>query len=74
MTRARLAEPTLTCGLQNDPNAKLIPEVHDLSTLAVDTGSTTAAGSEFATGGMVTKLVAARIATCSGCRCVVLNL
>jgi glutamate 5-kinase len=25
---------------------------------------------EFATGGMVTKLVAARIATCSGCRCV----
>ena len=53
-------------GSQNDPNAKLIPEVHDLTSLTVDTGTT--AGSEFGTGGMVTKLVAARIATSSGCR------
>jgi len=61
----------------NDPDAKLIEVVEDISQLAVDTGSTDApggaAGSEFGTGGMVTKLTAARIATSAGCKMVICN-
>jgi len=66
-----------TSNPNNDPDAKLIEVVEDISQLAVDTGSTDApggaAGSEFGTGGMVTKLTAARIATAAGCKMVICN-
>ncbi|CAG9464088.1 unnamed protein product [Pedinophyceae sp. YPF-701] len=51
-----------------DPQAKRIAEVHDLSELAVDTSTS---GTQWGTGGMATKLTAARIATAAGCNVVV---
>ena len=52
-----------------DPNATLVREVHEITPeLAATAG---AAGTPFGSGGMVTKLAAARIATAAGCRTVV---
>ena len=58
-----------------DPAAERIPVVEDLASLAVDTGGgggSTGAGSRWGTGGMATKLTAARIATAAGCATAVL--
>lgn len=49
---------------QKDPNAKPIHEVSDLASLVVDTNTQ---GTQWGTGGMATKLTAARIATAGGC-------
>ncbi|KAK9819850.1 hypothetical protein WJX72_003212 [[Myrmecia] bisecta] len=57
-----------TANPSSDPNAQPIHEVPDISQLQVDTGS---AGSQWGTGGMATKLTAARIATAAGCRMVI---
>ena len=56
---------------RKDENAKLIPEVHELSEeiLALAGG----AGSKLGTGGMETKLRAAKIATESGCDMIITN-
>eukprot|EP00884_Botryococcus_braunii_P023354 jgi/Botrbrau1/9702/Bobra.0201s0032.1 len=51
-----------------DPSARAIPEVHDLEELQVDTST---AGTQWGTGGMGTKLTAARIATAAGCKMVI---
>eukprot|EP00877_Chromochloris_zofingiensis_P014323 jgi/Chrzof1/9144/Cz03g37160.t1 len=47
-----------------DPTATPIHEVEDIRRLSADTSST---GTQWGTGGMVTKLTAARIATAAGC-------
>ena len=47
-----------------DPGAKPIHDVPDLWSLQVDTSTT---GTQWGTGGMATKLTAARIATAAGC-------
>lgn len=54
-----------------DPNATLISEVHELTNeiLALAEG----AGSSLGTGGMITKLNAAKIATASGCDMIITN-
>ena len=54
-----------------DPNAILISEVHELTNeiLALAEG----AGSLLGTGGMITKLNAAKIATASGCDMIITN-
>jgi glutamate 5-kinase len=49
---------------QIDPTATPIHEVEDISSLTADTSTT---GTQWGTGGMVTKLTAARIATAAGC-------
>lgn len=46
--------------LQLDPTATPIHEVEDIASLTADTSTT---GTQWGTGGMVTKLTAARIAT-----------
>lgn len=55
-----------TADPRHDPDARFIPEVHeltaDIESMAGDPGSA------FGSGGMVTKLVAARIALAAGCR------
>lgn len=51
-----------------DPNAELIEYVDDLDNLSVSVGGP---GSRFGSGGMVSKLQAARIATQAGCAMVV---
>lgn len=48
------------CPVQLDPTATPIHEVEDIATLTADTSTT---GTQWGTGGMVTKLTAARIAT-----------
>lgn len=60
-----------TANPATDPNAKFVDVVNDLSELSVETGDK--AGSEFGTGGMATKLTAARIATAAGCKMVICN-
>eukprot|EP00775_Hariotina_reticulata_P012564 gene12564-12696_t len=47
-----------------DPTATPIHEVEDISSLTADTSTS---GTQWGTGGMVTKLTAARIATAGGC-------
>ncbi len=56
----------------NNPDAKLIPHVYELDDKILDMakGST---GSNVGTGGMATKLTAARIATESGCDMIIAN-
>ena len=53
-----------TSNPNTDPNAKPIHEVEDIWNLAVDTSTK---GTQWGTGGMATKLTAARIAVASGC-------
>ncbi|GAB4816496.1 hypothetical protein N2152v2_003542 [Parachlorella kessleri] len=53
-----------------DPNATPIYQVHDLTKLQVDTSTS---GTQWGTGGMSTKLTAARIATAAGCRMAICN-
>ena len=52
-----------------DPSARAIPVVEDLNTLAVSTDG--GAGSKYGTGGMVTKLTAAHLASAAGCNTVI---
>ena len=52
----------------SDPSALPIRVVEDLNSLEADVGS---AGSSFGTGGMYTKLVAARLAAAGGCHTVI---
>jgi len=54
-----------------DPSAQPIRVVEDLKTLNVDVGG--GGGSGFGTGGMYTKLVAARLAAAAGCHTVISN-
>ena len=53
----------------SDPAAKKIETVEDINALDVDVNS--GAGSNVGTGGMVTKLTAARIASAAGCQTVI---
>eukprot|EP00210_Caulerpa_lentillifera_P001639 g1576.t2 len=53
-----------TANPRDDPSAKAIHEVHDISTLDVDIGSL---GTQWGTGGMGTKLTAAKLVTAAGC-------
>jgi glutamate 5-kinase len=53
---------------QRDPAAVRIEVVEDLSALAADVSQ---AGTQWGTGGMVTKLTAARLAAAAGCRTVI---
>lgn len=57
----------LRISVQKDPDARPIREVTELAELAVDTST---AGTRWGTGGMVTKLIASRIATAGGCNTV----
>lgn len=52
-----------------NPSARLIPEVHEITPEIEAMGADTAGG--YGTGGMVTKLAAARIALAAGCRMVI---
>ena len=54
--------------LQTNPDAKPIHDVDDIGTLTADTSTT---GTQWGTGGMITKLTAARIATAAGCTMVI---
>lgn len=61
-------------GLYNDnpndnPNAKLIDEINTIDDKIMSFAK--GAGSTFATGGMKTKLLAAKIAAIAGCKCVI---
>ena len=60
-----------TADPHKDPNAKLIPVVEELTPEIVALAG--GKGSEFGTGGMATKLKAARIATCAGVDMVIAN-
>jgi len=57
-----------TSNPNSDPNAQPIHSVPSLSKLAVDTSMK---GTQWGTGGMATKLTAARMATAAGCRMVI---
>jgi glutamate 5-kinase len=59
-----------TANPRTDPDAKPIREVPDLDMLRVDTATK---GTQWGTGGMATKLVAARMATAVGCRMAICN-
>lgn len=54
---------------RTDPEARLIPEVHEITAEIEAMAAGAAAG--YGTGGMVTKLAAARIALAAGCRMVI---
>lgn len=54
-----------------DPSAQPIRVVEDLKTLNISVGG--GAGSGFGTGGMITKLVAARLAAAAGCHTIISN-
>mmetsp|Transcript_19842 Transcript_19842/g.23811 ORF Transcript_19842/g.23811 Transcript_19842/m.23811 type:complete len:432 (+) Transcript_19842:197-1492(+) len=58
-----------TSNPNTDPTAERIPIVEDITKLTAKIGN---AGSEFGTGGMQTKLTAARIATSAGCKLVIM--
>ena len=60
-----------TADPRKDPDAKLIPEVHEINDeiMALGGGS----GSSLGTGGMRTKLIAAKICTESGCDMIIMN-
>eukprot|EP00892_Ulva_mutabilis_P004327 jgi/Ulvmu1/2266/UM013_0113.1 len=53
-----------------DPDAKPITEVRDIAELAVDTSTR---GTQWGTGGMATKLTAARIVCAAGCKMAICN-
>mmetsp|Transcript_7688 Transcript_7688/g.13278 ORF Transcript_7688/g.13278 Transcript_7688/m.13278 type:complete len:486 (-) Transcript_7688:1011-2468(-) len=59
-----------TANPKDDPDATPIHEVEDISRLLVDTSTK---GTNWGTGGMVTKLTAGRIATAAGCTMVICN-
>ncbi len=59
-----------TANPRNDPSATLIPVVYDLQSVESFGGD---AGTKRGTGGMITKLKAARIATENGCDMVIIN-
>lgn len=58
-----------TSNPRNDPNARGIPVVEDLEALAVDASQgANKTGTQWGTGGMSTKITAARLATAAGTR------
>jgi glutamate 5-kinase len=57
-----------TANPQRDPSAVRIPLVEDISALSADVSQ---AGTQWGTGGMATKLTAARLASAAGCRTVI---
>jgi glutamate 5-kinase len=57
-----------TANPQRDPSATRIPVVEDIGALSADVSQ---AGTQWGTGGMVTKLTAARLASAAGCRTVI---
>ncbi|BDA41832.1 Glutamate 5-kinase at N-terminal half [Coccomyxa sp. Obi] len=57
-----------TANPSTDPTAEPIHEVHDIAALQVDTS---VPGTQWGTGGMATKLTAARLATAAGCHMVI---
>ncbi len=59
-----------TANPRTNPDAKPIEVVHDIDALEVDTGH---AGSQWGTGGMETKISAARIASGAGVRTIIMN-
>ncbi|GLC33265.1 hypothetical protein PLESTB_000353000 [Pleodorina starrii] len=59
-----------TANPKDDPSAVPIYEVEDISRLNADTSTR---GTQWGTGGMVTKLTAGRIATAAGCTMVICN-
>eukprot|EP00002_Diphylleia_rotans_P008781 TRINITY_DN18773_c0_g1_i1.p1 TRINITY_DN18773_c0_g1~~TRINITY_DN18773_c0_g1_i1.p1 ORF type:complete len:414 (+),score=98.11 TRINITY_DN18773_c0_g1_i1:55-1296(+) len=59
-----------TADPRSNPNAVPIPLVEDISQLAVDCGD---AGTSWGTGGMATKITAARLAVASGVRTIITN-
>lgn len=59
-----------TSNPKNDPSAQPIYEVHDMIKLQADTSTQ---GTQWGTGGMATKLTAARIAVAAGCTMVICN-
>ena len=56
---------------RNNPDARLIPEVHELTEEIMALGG--GAGTKHGTGGLETKLKAAKIATASGCDMIIMN-
>ncbi len=62
-------EGLYTADPKKDPNAQLVSEIESLDTKTM--GYAGGAGSTFSTGGMKTKLVAAKIATVAGCGTVI---
>ena len=62
-----------TANPKDNPDAKRIGIAHDIDELASLVSTGEGAGSAFSTGGMATKLTAARIASASGCRTVILS-
>lgn len=62
--------PSAAANPKDDPTALPIYEVEDISRLTADTSTR---GTQWGTGGMVTKLTAGRIATASGCTMVICN-
>ncbi len=61
---------TLLTPLPDLLNPLLTSQVHDITTLEADTSTN---GTQWGTGGMATKLTAARMATAAGCRMVICN-
>jgi len=59
-----------TANPNTNPDAKPISEVHNVMQLEVDTSTS---GTQWGTGGMATKLTAARLATAAGCKMVISN-
>lgn len=59
-----------TANPNNNPGAELIPVVENVEDLAVDTSEE---GTKWGTGGMATKLTAARMACASGCNTVIMH-
>ncbi len=64
-------EGLYTADPRRDPTAKLIPEVHELNDEVMKLAG--GAGSKLGTGGMETKLRAAKIATDCGCDMIITN-
>ncbi|CAL6276280.1 unnamed protein product [Bathycoccus prasinos] len=60
-----------TSNPMKDPNAKRIQVVDDINKLMSEVDVASGAGSAGGTGGMVTKLTAARIASAAGCKTVI---
>mmetsp|Transcript_19273 Transcript_19273/g.34368 ORF Transcript_19273/g.34368 Transcript_19273/m.34368 type:complete len:449 (-) Transcript_19273:60-1406(-) len=59
-----------TANPNTHPDAQPIHEVHNVAQLEVDTSTS---GTQWGTGGMATKLTAARLATAAGCKMVISN-
>jgi len=66
-------EGLYTANPNTNPNASLIPVVENIDELEVSTADAAASGSGLGTGGMATKILAARLATASGCNTIIMH-